>query len=124
MARFLFLDDDEKRHGQFKKMTIGCIVTHVETVEECEKALLSEPPFGCVFLDHDLGGLVFVEEKEGTGTEVAEFIANDLPKEKLPKKIVIHSWNPEGAKRMESILRAVPGLDVKRIPFSFITGDR
>lgn len=98
--RILFLDDDETRHQSFAKATVGHIVTHVRTVEECKSALLSMDPFDLVSLDHDLGGQTFVSEIDGTGTEVALFIRDELPAEKLPGRFIVHSFNPVGALRM------------------------
>lgn len=114
--RFLFLDDDPTRHAAFDRMTIGCLTTHVWTVEECVNALLKEKPFDCVFLDHDLGGQIYVKEVVGSGTEVAMFICSSLPQEQYPREFCIHSWNPEGAKRMEEYISKT-GVPTKRIPF-------
>ncbi len=118
MRRFLFLDDNPKRHDHFKTLSVGCDVTYVWTAEECMSALSNEKSFDCVFLDHDLGGREFVKEIEGSGSEVALFIRDDLEKDHYPDKIIVHSWNPEGAKRMISYIGPT-GISVKYVPFSF-----
>lgn len=116
--RFLFLDDNPSRHQAFSRMTIGILTDHVWTAKECIETLLREEPYDCVFLDHDLGGQVFVTEVEGSGTEVAQFIASSLPKERYPKAIVVHSWNPDGALRMEQLISQT-NIPVSRKPFAF-----
>lgn len=115
--RILFLDDNPNRHRQFLMQTIGCIVTQVWTARECIDAFLANEPFDLVCLDHDLGGKTYQEEKENSGTEVAEWIRHKLPKDKYPKKIIIHSWNPQGADRMYGHI-SLTGIPVKKIPFS------
>ena len=107
--KLLFLDDDENRHVEMKKrvplaMDASTETIYVYTVEECIDALENKGPFDLVMLDHDLGGRVYVKEVIGTGTEVAEYIRDKLDKDKRPSSIIIHSWNPPGAKRMREIL--------------------
>lgn len=114
--RYLFLDDDPNRHRIFAKEAIGILFIPVWTAVECQEALLKNEPFDCVFLDHDLGGQVYVKEIENTGTQVALFIRDELPEEKFPKQIIIHSHNPAGAIRMEEILKQTP-IPVVRVPF-------
>ena len=118
MRRFLFLDDNPKRHAHFKTLSIGCDVTYVWTAEECISVLSNEKSFDCVFLDHDLGGKEFVEEEPGSVSEVAKFIRDQLEKERYPNRIIVHSWNTEGAKRMISYIGPT-GINVKYVPFWF-----
>jgi hypothetical protein len=118
MKNFLFLDDNVDRHVAFDMMTIGCNVKHVWTADECILALMSDDPYDCVFLDHDLGGKVFVTEEKGSGSEVARFIGRSLQHDHYPRLIIIHSWNPEGALRMENYIRE-SGIPCRRVPFSF-----
>lgn len=120
MKRFLFLDDNVDRHVAFDMMTIGCDVKHVWTSDECISALSGDPPYDCVFLDHDLGGKYFVTEEKGSGSEVASFIGSDLERSSYPKMIVIHSWNPDGAIRMQRYISST-GIPCNRIRFSFPT---
>lgn len=112
MKKFLFLDDNENRHTEFRLTTIGCEVTHVKTVAEACSALALQH-FDCAFLDHDLQ-LLKRGQAEETGEDVAKYIAQ-LPKEKQPSAIVIHSWNIEGAKKMAKILLPT-GIPVHCIP--------
>lgn len=105
--KILFLDDDLDRHSKFTEASNGSEVTFVHGVAQAIEAL-STDQFDIAFLDHDLDGRVFVEESEGTGTEVAEYIAK-MPAENRPRIVIVHSMNPYGAQRMMNILRTAPG---------------
>jgi hypothetical protein len=105
--KILFLDDDLDRHSKFTEASAGSEVTFVHSVAQAVEALTTEQ-FDIAFLDHDLDGRVFVEEVEGTGTQVAEYIAG-MPCETRPRIVIVHSMNPYGAQRMMNILRACPG---------------
>lgn len=111
--KVLFLDDDESRHDVVEHWPSAGDVTHVRTVDQALKALRRER-FDVVCLDHDLGGQQMVESHEGTGYHVAQAIAKE-PAWHLGR-VIVHSWNPEGARRMAEKLREA-GLDVVRIPF-------
>jgi len=75
---------------------------------------LTQIEWDIVFLDHDLG---YDEDRrsfdEGTGMEVAKYFVQTRPG---AKKIVIHSWNPEGSKNMLRGLISC-GYDTKWFPF-------
>lgn len=136
----LFLDDDLNRHHLFhswlaraQKQRSGARVLNlfrsaskrqsaepprVEaafTVDETLDSLRNSERFDIAFLDHDLDGRTFVEEPEGTGTEVAEFIVKMKPHER-PQRIIVHSHNPAGAQRMTDILLE-RGCSVEQWPF-------
>ena len=114
--RILFLDDDENRHNKFAQTHIGEYITQVRTVEACIDAIKNNPRYDLISLDHDLGGQVYVEAVEGTGTEVANWMATEMAPEKMPDRVWIHSFNPAGAKRMHDILAAA-GIPVRKRPF-------
>lgn len=95
--RILILDDEEVRHTGFSKMLPGHDLTHVYSYEESVVAL-EGAQFDIAYLDHDLG--VGCAE---TGYDVAMFIAG-MPEDKRPAKVVIHSHNPIGARRMGQAL--------------------
>ena len=102
--KILFLDDDEVRHTTAQQETIGLDVTFVRTVPEAIKAL-SETVFDLALLDHDLGGKTYVpSEHEDTGAAVARAIAQ-MPLERRPARVYIHSYNMAGAHAMVSTLR-------------------
>lgn len=106
------------RFKAFQQFTIGHNVKHVETAKQCMLALMNDEPYDLVTLDHDLGGKTFQQEKENSGTEVAEFIKYVLPKNKYPKKFLVHSWNPQGAERMIRDI-STTGVECKYVPFSY-----
>jgi hypothetical protein len=86
----------------------------VEQVWDCDGAvdkLVKSPRFDVAYLDHDLG-------QKLDGTWLAEYIAEHIHPGKWPTKIIIHSWNDMGAKRMHQILFAAGHMRVYRIPFS------
>ena len=99
--KILILDDDHLRLNQFKRNLIGNNVTNVTTVHDTIK-LLKEKLWDIVFLDHDLGGQIYVPSGPGTGFEVAEWL-RDNP-ERKPKKIVIHSFCEYGRNNMNKVL--------------------
>jgi len=117
IVRVLFLDDDATRHQRFRfnHAREWQIVPVWNYVQACV-ALDEEEPFDAAFLDHDLGltddGTA---DRETTGHDVALYIAAMLPARR-PRKIVIHSWNIGGARRMEATLAAA-GCVVQIAPF-------
>ena len=114
----LFLDDDETRHKFFTEWFYsvkgdGDILISVRSAKECIDTLKNKGPFDLAFLDHDLGGEIFVTKVENTGYEVALFIEMifQLNKEtigtKIPKSVVVHSYNKQGADRMLNVLNKI-----------------
>jgi CheY-like chemotaxis protein len=105
MKKILFLDDSEERHKIFKeKFNIpDTKVIHVRTVQEAIDEL-DKGDVEVAFLDHDLGGEMFVKRVEGTGYEVVLHIEK-MPKEKRPYQVIIHSHNPAGVIRMRNALQ-------------------
>ncbi len=125
--RVLVLDDDDIRHEQFKVNLEGHDVVHVHTVEEAGNALAAEK-FDLVYLDHDLNdhgyeskGDTSYGRRELTGFEVARYIAQYLAPQKHPTKVIVHSWNPPGARMMVAVLRDV-GIPVTYEPFNGSSG--
>ena len=103
--RILILDDDSSRHIIFAKRFAGHELTHTFDAWEALE-LMKTTKFDLVQLDHDLGQFEYVPYKvEVTGTEVANGMAQGLLPENRPDMVVIHSWNPAGARRMLDILR-------------------
>lgn len=62
-----------------------------------------------ISFDHDLGG-------EDTGMLVLNWMANDLPAERWPSRILVHSYNPIGAKHLFdlAVLYKPEGTTVQR----------
>jgi len=108
--KILILDDDKERHRAFKKNLIGNTLTHTYTASECIEQL-KNGTWDICFLDHDLGGQVYQESKEGTGWEVAKWIHDNL--EKKPRRVIIHSFNQPAAMKMKNLIvgsEYVPGV--------------
>jgi hypothetical protein len=113
--RVLFLDDDSTRHAAFaaraKKLFRGQRHQVLRTNDPHVAADLIErlgPRLSAVFLDRDLG-------LPTSGEYVAERMAL-LPKERRPRKVVVHSRNFIRAPKMVKVLRAA-GYHVIRAPF-------
>lgn len=117
MGTILFLDDDKSRHETFRKRNINSphVITYVWTEQEACQALLKNPKFDAWSLDHDLGGRTYVDHRESnTGSSLCRWIAEHLPYDKYPSQVVIHSWNPAGAERMQDILQGAGIVAVRQ----------
>jgi len=99
--RILILDDDKSRLVKFKKKFFNHTTECVETAKAAINKLDAEN-YDYVFLDHDLGGQVYVPSGDNTGYEVAKWLAENPHKQ--PEVIVIHSFNPVGAENMKRVL--------------------
>lgn len=109
--RILFIDDDFNRHKLFQQKLIGSVLTGTETPKECIKILEESDPFDIVMLDHDLFGQAYVPSGPDTGFEVAEWLS--AHPEKMPRLVILHTYNEKGAARMLEVLPAAiykPGL--------------
>lgn len=100
MKNVLFLDDDEYRHNSIRP-----IISHdpAYTASEAIEKLKANS-YEIVFLDHDLGGEVYVDsfgEKE-TGYTVAKWIVDNEIKIPL---IVLHSLNSQGSNNQARLLK-------------------
>ena len=102
--KILILDDMILRHDTFNSIfkSPNFELVNVYNVNQAVKAL-KESEFDFIFLDHDLG------ENTPDGRYFANWISNQ--EKKFKGKIIIHSFNPIGAKNMFDILTAV-GYDV------------
>jgi hypothetical protein len=57
--------------------------------------------FDVFFFDHDLGDRIFVNSNdENTGYQVAKFMSD----KNIKGRVIIHSYNPIGAKNMMNVL--------------------
>ena len=122
--KILVLDDDKIRLMLFSKLgeKYGLDMTLTETAKEaidCLKA--SEFPctdeiadfpiekvtgigFDIIFLDHDLGGKIYVQSGKETGYEVVEYLCNLNPHLQAGILVVVHSFNPVGAENMMKLM--------------------
>jgi len=113
----LILDDDKQRHNRFKLWFIGHSVRHVYTVKEFIQQI-SQNQFDYIFLDHDLNdhdAISVSDGREQTGLDAAKALSQ-LPRKFWPKEVIVHSFNPMGAKAMVEELQS-HGLKVLRWMF-------
>jgi len=98
----IFLDDDKQRCRAFKRFA-GCPSTIVHTAQDCIKAIQETDDISILFLDHDLGGEVYVNSaREDCGMEVVRWIvANNPP----IRTIIVHSLNAPAAQSMVVALK-------------------
>lgn len=107
----LVLEDDENRIIQFKErffslfngknkdLIIG-VVEYARTAKEAIEFLKETIHYDIIFLDHDLGGRVFVSsDDENTGSEVVRYLVENA-NQYANTRFIIHSFNPIGAKSM------------------------
>lgn len=97
--RVLFLDDDPNRRRIAREYFAGHDLSEAETAQQAIHMLKKYSPYDLVHLDHDLGGDVFAPSNEVSGFHVAQFIVG-MEADKLPKRVVVHSYNPGGANKM------------------------
>jgi len=111
--RILILEDSEDRIYAFKKKLAGHYVEYYNNVKECIQSLKGNGPWDYLLLDHDLDNK-FNPPSDGTGYEVAKYVANhpDI----CPRRILIHSANNVGAAAMMRVLGDV-GIRATYIPF-------
>lgn len=118
MKKNIFLlEDDMNRVAFFKKKFDGKYnLIHADNVELAKLLFASASEYEIIFLDHDLGGMTFVDSKEeDTGYKFALFMKNRRNTFKY-EKIVIHSMNPTGAYNIE---RVFDGWDrIYTVPFT------
>ena len=109
--KILVLDDNKDRLKQFKQKLIGHVVECAETAREAIELLEKNEPFDQIFLDHDLSGFEHQPSGKNTGYEVAEWISKH--NHKRPFRIVIHSFNVQGAQNILTLLPEasyIPGV--------------
>lgn len=112
MERILFLDDNLARCRWAERQYPGCRVTH--TSEETIDALKAGR-FDLVFLDHDLGGEVYVDSgRADCGMEVVRWIVGDRPE---IGRLVVHSMNTPAGHAMTRSLREA-GYAARYVPFT------
>ena len=119
--KVLFVDDQIQRHDTFRrKVDLIHTIIPAFTYEQACNAL-REHRFDEAWLDHDLQDYMYFEDgrtREYTGADIARYIATELDKAKIPKKVVVHSFNAPGAANMAAILKEA-GVPVELRPFRF-----
>lgn len=107
-CKTLILEDDINRINEFKQRFNEVSITiepfFVDTAKDCIDKLEADH-FDLVFLDHDLGGQVFVDtENKNTGSEVARYISTS-EKSFDNTTFICHSYNPAGRKNICSLIK-------------------
>ena len=102
--KIFILEDDPRRMTYFNKQFFHDEIIWKETAKEAINYLKDNyEDMDNLFLDHDLGGEIFVSSSEyNTGFTVAKFISENF--DSPFKHIVIHTMNPPAATRMKELL--------------------
>ena len=104
--RVLFLDDDDRRHKEFKRAAVGAVVDRAYTAREAI-LLLGENAYDRVYLDCDLDDDPAARELDDyeSGQVVADWLAeNAAGREGC--LFVVHSRAKQGARAMQATLRS------------------
>ena len=111
--RVFVLEDDAQRIALFWRAAIGHDMTLAKDVDEACKKF--DPPYDLICLDHDLGGEVYVSsEQRNTGAGFCRWLAE---RGIAPcGRVVIHSYNADGARAMGAIMRDAGWLTIW-VPF-------
>lgn len=115
--RVLILEDDINRINIFRDKYKMHDLYFFDVADDAIAMLdlMKDKPWDTIFLDHDLGGQIFVSSTEhNTGYTVARFIEDHRDELEI-KQIIIHSMNPAGAANMKA---ALPEATV--IPFAIL----
>ena len=95
----LLVEDDKNRISWFKKR-----IKDLDVAENAEDAIdkVAKIKYTRIWLDHDLGGRVFVDSSDSnTGYAVAKTLAGSV---NSSTDVVIHSMNPVGAANIASLI--------------------
>lgn len=115
------LEDDSARVALFQEALLGGShdLTVCEGVEGKGGAKERfDPPYDLILLDHDLGGIHSSKADtvlKETGYQFVKWMTKEV-EDGGSTPVIIHSYNPDGAKAMETLLR-VSGWNVTRQPF-------
>jgi hypothetical protein len=118
--RILILEDDPNRvHTFMTKLgmqhELVCVNTAAAAIDMLHDADV-DSSIDLVFLEHDLGGEVYVDTKnKNTGSEVVRWLTRQSLN--VPCPIILHSLNEPASRSMQlSLLDR--GFEVHRIPFT------
>ena len=116
--RILFLDDNNERiETAIKYFSSDDYDLMIAKTAHHAIKLLKIQGFELVYLDHDLGGEVFVNSnREDCGMEVVRWMCSNKMKINVGR-VIVHSWNYPAATEMRNKLKDA-GYDVCQSPFS------
>lgn len=115
--RIFILEDDPARIVAFEHVLIGHDVTickwlmgmkyNTHRSSDDGAFVRFKPPYDLILLDHDLGGRQMVDSTEvETGYQFAKWLVNNHPTtDGKGPLVIIHSYNPDGARNMAHALR-------------------
>jgi CheY-like chemotaxis protein len=113
MAKVFILEDDPQRIKIFKIKLSQHELFFTEEVEEGKEIFENLGPFDYIFLDHDLGGEIYVDSNEkNTGYQFAKYLHD---KDLTNTQVIVHSMNYQGAKNICAILKTAqyhPWIDL------------
>jgi hypothetical protein len=112
--KIFILEDDDYRMVTLEKLDAmkGAEITRIVSCAEVEKF---QPPYDLILLDHDLGGRQ-LEEHEDNGLAFVKLIKDKIP---AGSRVIVHSYNYDGAMNMITVLAADadPDIDIHYEPF-------
>ena len=117
MLKIFILEDNDERIKRFKNKANEFTKTNVELyiakdVNAAIKLYEENKPFNMYFLDHDLGGRVFVDSKEeNTGYTFAKYLAKNNITGKN-EQIYSHSLNPVGRKNIINCFKLAREINI------------
>jgi len=120
----IFILDDMVDRQQFLSYAVSkvygsdsyCIIA--DSFDNAIKVFEEHKEFDVMFLDHDLGGRVYVDSSDlNTGYQVAKYmVENNI----TSKEIIVHSLNPAGVQNMLAILPK----HAKYVPYTLLRSSR
>lgn len=96
------LEDDPDRIRLFAEVLEGHDWTCIHTCDRTYE-FHAHSPYDLILLDHDLGGRQMVDH-EDSGTEFVKLVRDHIGSK---ARVTIHSYNPDGARRMSKLLEEV-----------------
>jgi len=100
--KIFILEDNEERIKIFMKVFHKHELSIAQDVRDAKEILRTKKEWDAIFLDHDLGGMIYVDSNEdNTGYKLALYIKENNIKY---NELVIHSMNTIGAKNIQSVL--------------------
>lgn len=116
--RIFILEDDPARITAFQFALVNHDLTICKWLGGPDGAIKRfdySKQYDLILLDHDLGGQVYVNsDEEETGFQFVKHLGKRP--ESWDPPVVVHSWNPEGAKNMQKLLEE-NGWSVYLSPF-------
>lgn len=107
MQSVFILDDDPIRHLTLKSRFVDASITAAHAALEAMH-LLQDGPYDLACLDHDLGD--WYEGDDGelhelTGMDVVRYLIDEVPRDRWPKEVIVHSWNGMRGRHMVDLLK-------------------